>query len=216
MTPDALAALRDAAVEAVHLAGAVMLRHLGRVAVETSKSCHQDLVTAVDKQCQDVIKAHLLARFPAAAFLGEEDVEPGSDASAAAIRRLQHEEVLFICDPIDGTTNFVADLALSVVSIGVAHRGEVVAGVIHHPYRAETFAAARGAGAWLNGTRRLAVSHETALPSALVAYGLSHTPSIALRMIAGLTAVVGSCRGARSLGSAALHLAYVAAGRLEL
>jgi len=213
---DALVALRDALVEAAHLAGRLMLAHTGRVAVEDSKSCHQDLVTAVDKQCQDVIKAHLLARFPTACFLGEEDVAPGAAASAAAIRERQHEALLFIADPIDGTTNFVCDLGLSVVSIGAAQRGELVAGVVHHPYRSETFAAARGSGAWLNGSRRLRVSGETALNSALVAYGLGHSPRIAGRMLAGLGAVIGDVRGARSLGSAALHLAYVAAGRLEL
>jgi myo-inositol-1(or 4)-monophosphatase len=215
--PDAatLAAVRDAAVEAAHAAGALMLAHAGRVDVDSAKASHQDLVTEVDKWCEDAIRALVAARFPGHAFLGEESVPPGAAASAAAIAARCADEWLWVCDPIDGTTNFIHGLALSVVSIAVAHRGVVVAGVVHHPYRGETFSATRGGGAWLNGTARLAVSPARDMASALWAYGLHHRPDVAALMLVGLGAMLPHVRGARSLGSAALHLAYVAAGRLE-
>lgn len=215
--PDAatLAGVRDAAVAAAHAAGALMLAHAGRVDVDRAKASHQDLVTEVDKQCEDAIRALVSARYPAHAFLGEESVPPGAAASAAAIAARCRDEWLWICDPIDGTTNFVHGLGISVVSIAVAHRGRVVAGVVHNPYRGETFSATLGGGAWLNGATRLAVSPATDMASALWAYGLHHRPDVAALMLVGLAAMLPHVRGARSLGSAALHLAYVAAGRLE-
>lgn len=210
-----LTALVDVAVAASHKAGALMLQHTGRrVAVESQKAGMQDLVTAVDKECQDVIEAHIKAAFPDADFLGEESVDPGEAASAAAIREKEKSKLLFVVDPIDGTTNFVNDFAISVVSIGIASYGEVVGACIHNPYRSETFTAIKGRGAWLNGCR-MAVSTAADLSEATLAYGLHHRTEVAHSMIRGLSAVIGSCRGARSLGTAALHLAYVAAGRLE-
>lgn len=215
LTRAELCALVDVAAAAAHRAGALMLSHTGRrVAVAATKAGIQDLVTEVDKQCQDVIEAHIKAAFPHADFLGEESVPPGAAAADAAIRAAQGSRLLFVVDPIDGTTNFVCDLAISVVSIAVASGGEVVGGVVHNPYRGETFTAVKGGGAWLNGAR-LAVSPAAALGDATLAYGLHHRPEVARCMLRGLTAVTGACRGARSLGSAALHLAYVAAGRLE-
>ena len=212
-----LSVIRDVAVELAEAAGRLMLAHAGRVAVSDTKSGHQDLVTEVDKACQDLIEAGIAARFPGHAVLGEESVAAGAAASDAALREALRTgaEWLWIADPIDGTTMFVSDLALSVVSIGVAHRGEVVVGVVHNPYRRETFAATRGGGAWLNGARRLAVSPAVHMASALWAYGLGNNPRCARRMLAGVGALIDASRGASSLGSAALHLASVAAGRFE-
>lgn len=103
-------------------------------------------------------------------------------------------------------------MPFSCVSIGVAHRGTVVVGVVFEPYRNELFTAVRGRGARLNGAA-LAVSADGALSRAFFSYGLNTSRAIAHAMLDGVRAITDVSRGARCLGSAALHLAYVAAGR---
>ena len=192
-------------------AGALMRAHVGRVAVEHEKGAEpRDLVTLVDAACQAAIAARVSSAFPLHSFLGEEDIEAGSAASAAAIRLKEAEEWLWICDPIDGTTNFVSGVPFSCVSIGVAYFGVIQCGVILDPYREEMFFSVRNRGAWLaSGTqppRRLSVSTETLMRNALFAYGLHHSKSVAHTMLRGVQAVTDVSRGARSLGSAALHM----------
>ncbi len=123
-------------------------------AAAETKASAQDLVTVVDKACQDDIEGAVLDAFGAPGeggsghhLLGEESVAAGSAASTAALDELLASEWLWVVDPIDGTTNFVQSAPLSVVSIGVAFRGEVVVGVIYDPYRNELFSAVRGQGA---------------------------------------------------------------------
>lgn len=211
-----LLAIRDLAVSLAESAGALILSHSGRrTQVKGTKSGHQDLVTEVDLACQRIIEAGIAARFPSHVVLGEESVAAGAAASTAALAAVAASEWLWVIDPLDGTTMFAQDLALSTVSIGVAWRGTVVVGVIHNPYRAETFAATQGGGAWLNGSMRLAVSSAQSMPEALWSYGLGNNPRTAHAMLRGVGAVLDASRGARSLGSAALHLASVAAGRFE-
>lgn len=111
-------------------------------------------MTATDKACQDDIEAVVKDAFgePGSGgrghhFLGEESVAAGSEASASALAGVLRSEWLWVVDPIDGTTNFVHGVPLSVVSIGVAYEGEMAVGVIYDPFRDELFAASRGAGA---------------------------------------------------------------------
>lgn len=92
----------------------------------------KDLLTEVDGQCQAVIEKVVSKQFPGHALLGEENVEPGAEASTVALSDALGGEGkadwLWIVDPIDGTTNFVHGMPLSAVSIGVAYRGQVVVG----------------------------------------------------------------------------------------
>lgn len=141
------------ACAAARKAGDRMLASIGTAsaAVEKTKANKQDLVTAVDKACQEDIEACVRDAFGPAGegghqFLGEESVAAGSDASATALADLVGSEWLWVVDPIDGTTNFVHGVPLSVVSIGVAHRGRLAVGVILDPYRSELFAAVTGRG----------------------------------------------------------------------
>lgn len=199
-------------VDASKQAGVLIASNRGRTAVKASKASYADLVTLVDSQCQDVIASHMSLSWPQHVMLGEESTAPGAAASSAAVEAMAACDWLWICDPLDGTTNFVHGLPLSTVSVAVAHKGEVVIGVVHDPYHNETFTAVRGEGAFLNGAR-MHVSCEEDLKACLFGYGLHSTHRVAEVMLKGLDAVVHASRGARSLGSAALQLAYVAAGR---
>ena len=208
-----LDAILAVAVSAARGAGALMREHAGRTAVDKAKATSQDLVTAVDTACQELITAAVAGAFPEHAFLGEESVPPGAEASAAAIRALVAREWLWVVDPIDGTTNFIQGLPASVVSIAVAHRGTVMVGVIYEPYRDDLFTAVRGRGARRNG-EPIAVSPDAAMRNAVFGFGTHHTPHVCSAMLRGVGAVAPRCRGVRSFGSAALHLAYTACGRL--
>lgn len=209
-----LSSIVDVASHAARAAGALILRHAGRVAIAGTKADEADLVTAIDRECQAVIKSAVAAAFPAHAFLGEEDVAPGSAAAAAALdAAISSAPFLWVVDPIDGTTNFVCGIPLSCVSIGVALRGVVVAAVLYEPSRDELFTATRGGGAFINGAR-CAVGAEETLSRAVLGFGLHHMPHVARAMVTAASAVSPHCRGLRALGSAALMLAYVACGRL--
>ena len=122
-----------------------------------------------------------------------------------------------IVDPIDGTTNFVQGMPLSTVSVAVVHDGVVVVGVIYDPYRDEVFSAIAGRGARLNGTP-MRVSSESELSAAVVAWETIHSRRAAVpsfRAAAHLYSMATPVRALRVLGSACLHLAWVAAGRLS-
>ena len=217
--PSVLASILAVAVSAARSAGALINAHRGRVSVEKTKSGFQDLVTAIDAACEALISAAVRASFPAHAFLGEEGVAPGRSASIAATRAALElgAEFLWVIDPIDGTTNLVCGLPMSVVSIGVAHRGTVVVAVIYEPSRDELYTAIRGGGAFLNGTpltRGQGVEGGLPMRDGVWGFGTHNSPAVGMRMIRAAGAFVCITRGLRALGSAALALAYVASGRL--
>ncbi len=200
------------AVNAAAKAGEWIKTKLGDYESLTLKTSEQDLVTEVDKGAELLIRNLLKTYFPDHAFLGEESVPPGAEASRQAIERLKDEEYLWIIDPIDGTTNFVHGFPFFCVSIGLAHRGELVAGIIYDPIRDEMFVGEKGKGAYLRG-RRLQVSQEQHLAGSLLATGFP--PKIGEWHTQKVAGIVPKVRSVRTTGSAALHLAYVAAGRLS-
>lgn len=121
----------------------------------------------------------------------------------------------WIVDPLDGTTNFAHRNPHVAVSVAVEMAGTLVAGVVHDPFRGETFRSARGAGAWLNGAR-LRVSDVSALDDALVATGFPYDRRTRPeRYLAFVGRVLEASQGIRRGGSAALDLAWVAAGRFD-
>jgi myo-inositol-1(or 4)-monophosphatase len=179
------------------------------------KFSQHDLVTEVDKGAERLIRNLIATHFPHHAFLGEEGVEPGPEASAKAIRNAADAEYLWIVDPIDGTTNFVHGFPFYCVSIALAHRGQVIVGVIYDPIRDELFLAERGKGAYVHG-RKMKVSEEGTLSQSLIATGFpaDHLQALPANL-KGIQALAPKVRNVRTAGSAALHLAYVAAGRLS-
>ena len=212
-----LSLILEVAVRAAREAGGLIKAACGSAAaaVAGTKSNTKDLVTAVDLACQAAVERAVAAALPAHAVLGEESVAPGSAASAAALASAlaAAPEWLWVVDPLDGTTNFAHGLPLSVVSIGVARRGVVQVAVVFDPYRDELFSAVRGRGAALNGAP-LRVAPAADLGQALFSVGFHSSEAVGATMMRGAAALLRRVRGIRNLGSAALHLAYVAAGRL--
>ena len=120
---------------------------------------------------------------------------------------------MWIVDPLDGTTNYVYSLPLSVVSICVTHNEIPVVGVIYHPYLNEMYSTIKGHGSKLNGTP-IHVREDATLHESVVGYATNYTAPIRHAMMRGVLAVQEHALSTRSVGCAALHLAWVAAGRL--
>ncbi|TMW69452.1 hypothetical protein Poli38472_001608 [Pythium oligandrum] len=209
---DPVDAIYEVAIKAARAAGAHMKANMHSASVEKTKSNKDDLVTVVDKQCQDLIFKTIQEAFPTHEFLGEEDVAPGSDASARALQEMVSKEWLWIVDPIDGTTNFVHHRPSSVVSVACAHRGDVVVGVIFDPYRDELFSAQKGKGTKCNDTP-VSVSSEASFSEALIAFGIGTKDGVRLPMLDCARELSAKCRGLRLQGASALELAWTCCGR---
>jgi len=163
-----------------------------------------DLVTEVDRACEDLLVGGLKDSFPDHDFLAEENVYPSRSAS--------HK---WIIDPLDGTTNFAHGFPWFAVSMALEIDGEVVLGVIYHTMLDEMFTAMKGGGAWLNGSRLL-VSSRQPLRGSLLATGFSYDSATDQENnFAHFVNFQLTARGVRRAGAAALDLAYVAAGRFD-
>ena len=188
------------ALEAAEL---VRERRRGAVSVAETKTSPVDVVTEADRAAEALIRARLLGARPDDGFLGEEgasrDVESG---------------VTWVVDPIDGTVNFLYGIPHYAVSVAASREGVVVAGVVVNVANGEVFSAARGAGATLDG-RPLRVREAVPLTQMLVATGFSYVQPT--RVVQGPAAarMLGTVRDLRRLGSAALDLCAVAAGRVD-
>ena len=194
----------DAACEAARRAAGVLEDWRRRFQVR--EKGRFDLVTDADLASQRAIYEYLAGRFPAHAFLGEEDAKhhrPGPDAPPT-----------WVIDPIDGTTNYVHDCPLYCVSIGLQVAGEMVVGVILDPSRQELFRAAKGHGAWL-GDRRLRTSAAAGLGEALLATGFPPDLRGQERTLEWWRYFSLRAQALRRTGSTALNMAYVAAGRFD-
>jgi myo-inositol-1(or 4)-monophosphatase len=203
------------AINTASKAGEWIKSKLGAHTTLNLKYSPNDLVTEIDKGSEKLIRSLILTHFPNHSFLGEEGVEPGPLASAKALENVKDAEYLWIVDPIDGTTNFVHRFPYFSVSIALAYRGEPVVGVVYDPNRDELFVAEKGKGAYLHG-KPIKVSVDAKLAESLVATGFPADRDMALPLnLKGLQAVVPEVRNVRNVGSAALQMAYVAAGRLS-
>lgn len=187
-------------------AGRALLKDFGEVEnLQVSSKGPADFVSRADRQAEETIRADLMEARPTYGFLGEEGTEiEGADPT----RR-------WIVDPLDGTTNFLHGLPHWAVSIALEHKGQIVAGVIHDPVKAETFFAEKGEGAWLNESR-LRVSGRTRMTESIFATGVPFAGKRTLpATLQDLARLMPECAGVRRYGAAALDLAYVAAGRYE-
>ncbi|AWB43363.1 inositol monophosphatase [Paenibacillus sp. CAA11] len=202
------------AINAAAKTGEWIKSRLGAFKELGTKLSPQDLVTDVDKGAEIMIRKLIQTHFPEHDFLGEEGVEPGPEASSKAVQELEDSEYLWIVDPIDGTTNFVHGFPYFCVSIALAHKGEIIVGVIYDPMRDEMFVAEKGKGAYVHGNL-MSVSKETELAGSLMAIGFNPEREFALpNNMKGITALSTRTRSLRAAGAAAMHLAYVAAGRV--
>ncbi len=162
-----------------------------------------DLVTAADRASEKLIRQRIGERWPGHDILGEEQglTDAGSDYR-------------WYVDPLDGTTNFAHGFPVFCVSLGLEHKGRLVAGVVYDPTRDEMFAAEQGSGAHLN-QQRIHVSTTAKLAESLVATGFPSHKRHKNPNIYFYHQITLRTHGVRRAGSAALDLCYVAAGRLE-
>jgi len=199
------------AEDAARAAGRVIAEKVGADVVQV-KGHAADLLTEVDGECEEVIRRAVLSAFPGHAFLGEESAgTPEAQREAMA-----SPGWLWIVDPIDGTTNFVAGQPLSAVSIGVAQDGVLQAGVIFDPFHGELFSATLGGGARRNGAPISVSSAAAELRQAVVASGAPPNPLSAAPCFRAMALLSPPrTRTVRILGSAAINFAWVACGRLD-
>lgn len=201
--------LLQTAIEAAHRAGEVLLRKLPQTRQVRIKG-PRDIVTDADEAAQQMIAELIRDRFPKHAFLGEEG---GQRADFKGVTPT------WIVDPLDGTTNYARRFPSFCVSVALAESGVLRVGVIYDPVRRETFYAAAGQGALLQrgraGPLPMRVSTTADLAEALVGLDWARDPTLRARTLAALARVAAACRTLRATGSAALGLAYLAAGWLD-
>jgi len=192
------------AVRAARSAGNVIIRNLGKLdtlAIHTKD--RNDFVTEVDRQAEQEIIYILRKAFPGHGILAEESGLQEGD------------EYQWIIDPLDGTTNFLHGFPHFSVSIAMRHKGRLEHAVIYDPLRQEIFSASRGAGAMLND-QRIRVTKRKTLEGSLLGTGFPFKSQQHLEVYLEMfRALFPQTAGVRRAGSAALDLAYVAAGRLD-
>ncbi len=190
----------DAAIEIAREAGQVLLAHCG---VGFELKGDYDLVTAADRASEKLVMKRLRERFPKHGIVAEEGGRAEMDA-----------ELRWYVDPLDGTTNFAHGFPLWNVTLALAKRGEVIAGVVYDPLNRELFAAERGAGARLNGAP-IHVSKARSLDDSLLSTGFPSRRRHRSVNIHFYYQLAMLSHGVRRGGSAALDLAFTACGRLE-
>jgi myo-inositol-1(or 4)-monophosphatase len=204
MAPDPI--LLATAIEAVTRAGEIQLAHFGRLEHIVKKG-DIDLVTEVDLQVERMFRALIAERFPDHRILAEE-FGPGRAGRPDS-------KYCWLFDPIDGTTNYAHGMPIFCSSLALEIDGRVEVAAVYDPTRRELFTAERGAGARLNGTP-MKVSAADRLIDAMLCTGFPYNVHAIAEEIVGLFgAFVARARAVRRLGSAAIDLCYVAAGRLD-
>lgn len=196
--------LAQFAAETAKAAGQALLDRFGAaLEVQTKDGNPRDLVTDADLAAERAIIGAIARRFPDHGVLSE---EAGSSGPAS--------DYLWVIDPLDGTTNFSQGIPFFAVSVALLKQGAPVVGVVYHPTSGELFYAQRGGGAFVGG-RPLAVSPQGALERAMVCVEWGKSEASLDRGLRDLVRVTRRANKLRALGSAALNLAYVAAGRLD-
>ena len=198
-------AVFETAVQLAYEAGRLLRDRIGRQ-LEVAYKGEIDLVTEVDKASEALIGAGITRAHPTHAMMGEEGTSTGVAVADA--------EWVWVVDPIDGTTNFAHAYPHFAVSIAVINRGEGTVGVVYDPNRDELFAGRRGGQATLNG-RPIRVSTVPSLARSLLGTGFSYDLTRRGEQDAIWQHLHGRCQGIRREGSAALGVAWVAAGRLD-
>ncbi len=175
--------------------------------VKVTEKGKNDFVTDVDQAAEDAIIEVLKTAYPGHAFLAEE--------SGASDNLHDENENVWIIDPLDGTTNFIHGFPQYCVSIALQQRGQITQAVVYDPTRNDLFHASKGSGAYLND-KRLRVTKRDRLVDSLIGTGFPFRNMKGLEEYIDMFRIMTErCAGLRRPGSAALDLAYVAAGRLD-
>jgi myo-inositol-1(or 4)-monophosphatase len=194
------------AIEAAKEAGRFLKQNIGKVRdIQRKNGQEKNLVTEIDKRSEAIIIGIIKQHYPTHDILAEES---GTESGSAS-------EYKWIVDPLDGTTNFTHSLPIFCVSIGIERKGEIIAGVIYDPNFDELFTAEKGCGALLNG-KRIKVSQTDSLNQSLLVtgfpYNITENPDHAIEYFFNFLL---KAQAVRRMGSAAIDLAYLAAGRYD-
>ncbi len=194
----------NVAVRAARAAGNVILRYMNRLdSIQVVEKHHLDFATEVDRMAEETIVRELKRAYPRHAILAEESGAAGNNP------------LTWVIDPLDGTHNYLRGIPHFSVSIAMLDRGEPVYGVVYDPRRDELFTASKGDGAFLND-RRIRVGKREALDGAMLATGFPFRQREHLDVQLDMTRkLLARAEDLRRTGSAALDLAYTAAGRFD-
>ena len=195
--------LLDLAVSCAHAAGALLRSRAGAASGVSTKSSPTDMVSDSDRAAEELIRGLIGGARPDDAILGEES---GAVPGRSGLR--------WVIDPLDGTTNYLYRYPVWSVSIACEDAEGWLVGVVHDPLRGETFAAARAAGATLDG-EPIRVTDQAQLDQALIATGFEYAAATRRAQALVVADLISDVRDIRRDGSAALNLAWVAAGRLD-
>lgn len=195
------------AIEAARQAGWFLKQNVGKIyEIQQKAGQERNLVTDIDKKSQEIIISTIKRHYPSHHILAEE-------GGGSHTENLSHYK--WIIDPLDGTTNFTHGLPVFCVSIALEYNNDVILGVIYDPNLNELFTAEKGRGAYLNG-RRIAVSKTPTLRQSLLVtgfpYNIAENPNHAIERFVNFLVYA---QAVRRMGSAAIDLAYVAAGRYD-
>ncbi len=198
--------LLNVMITAARKAGRSLIRDFGEVEqLQVSVKGPANFVSIADTKAEEIIFKELNKARPAYSFLMEErGLVEGADKT--------HR---WIVDPLDGTTNFLHSNPMFAISIGLEREGQLVAGVIYNPASDELFTAEKGKGAYVND-RRLRVANRKSVADALVSTGIPHRGRPGHpKFLKEMETVMREVAGIRRTGSAALDLAFIAAGRFD-
>ncbi len=192
----------DLAVEVAKEAGEFLLKNFGNIS-QIEKKGDRNFATNLDKEAEEMIIAKVKSKFPDHGIIAEESGNSGED-----------REYLWIIDPLDGTHNFMRNIDIFGVSIGVVYKGDFIAGVIYMPKDKELYVGAKGNGAYKNG-KKISVSSTKDLKECSISFDSSirYAPRVMLGVLGDLAKEVFNVR---MLGSSVRQLSYVAEGKLDL
>lgn len=204
--PKMLREIQSNAVKVARKSGDILKKYWGNLSNVQQKEFPWDLVTEADKQSEDFIIKALKEHFPSHQILAEE---------SGKVKGIKKSEFLWVVDPLDGTTNFTHQFPFVAVSLGLLYQNEPILGVVYNPLMEEMFQAANNLGAYLN-EQKIVVSSVATLDQSLLTTGFAYDRRETWdNNFAEFCHLTNLCQGVRRIGSAALDLAYVAAGRFD-
>ena len=196
--------LLDFALETAKEAGSILIQHFGKISTIKRKSTDVDLLTIADTESEVIILDKIKTTFPQHHIISEEsDITKGSS------------EYRWIIDPLDGTTNFVHNLPIFAVSIGLQYKDETILGVVYNPVADKCFWAEEGSGAFLNG-KPINITSTNTLSNSLLVTGFPYIQDDRYeKCFALFKELYSRTQGIRRLGAAALDFCFVAMGRFD-
>ncbi|MFH1797755.1 MAG: inositol monophosphatase family protein [Candidatus Omnitrophota bacterium] len=195
--------IKKLAVSIAEKAGKYALKRMGNLKEIKHKEGVNNLVTDVDKKCEEMIISKINKTFPGHSILAEESGEHGAKGG-----------IRWVIDPLDGTTNYAHTFPFFCVSIGIIFEDVVRVGVVYDPSRDELFSAEEGTGAFLN-KRRISVSKQRKVQDSLLATGFAYDIDGRIANLDYFKIMLENSQALRRAGSAAIDLCYVASGRFD-